>query len=72
MVQEHPKTRIRDAARAIGVSEGQLVAACAGPHVIYLQASFHVFLQRMPSLGKVMVLTRKVDWSSLGRKEEIQ
>lgn len=56
--QEHPKTRIRDAARALQVSEGQLVAACTGPKVIHLQQAFPAILQRMPAIGKVMVLTR--------------
>lgn len=56
--RQHPKTRIRDAARTLQVSEGQLVAACLGPHVIRLQQAFPALLQRMPALGKVMVLTR--------------
>jgi putative hemin transport protein len=56
--QQHPKTRIRDAARALQVSEGQLVAACTGQQVTHLQREFPALLQRMPALGKVMVLTR--------------
>lgn len=56
--QQHPKTRIRDAARSLQVSEGQLVAACAGPHVIHLRQDYPALLQRMPSIGRVMVLTR--------------
>lgn len=56
--QQHPKTRIRDAAHTLQVSEGQLVAACTGPQVIHLRHDFPALLQRMPMLGKVMVLTR--------------
>jgi putative hemin transport protein len=56
--REQPRTRIRDAARSLQVSEGQLVAACTGPQVIHLQNAFPALLQRMPGLGKVMVLTR--------------
>ncbi|TWI91054.1 hemin-degrading factor [Chitinophaga japonensis] len=56
--QQHPKTRIRDAAHTLQVSEGQLIAACTGPRVIHLRHDFPALLQRMPALGKVMVLTR--------------
>jgi len=56
--QQNPRTRIRDAARSLQVSEGQLVAACTGPQVIHLQNAFPALLQAMPALGRVMVLTR--------------
>jgi len=56
--QQHPKTRIRDAAHTLQVSEAQLVAACTGSQVIHLRHDFPALLQRMPALGKVMVLTR--------------
>jgi len=55
---QNPKTRIRDAARALQVSEGQLVAACTGATVQHLRNDFPALLQRMPGVGKVMVLTR--------------
>ncbi|HEU4555869.1 MAG TPA: ChuX/HutX family heme-like substrate-binding protein [Chitinophaga sp.] len=55
---QNPKTRIRDAARALQVSEGQLVAACTGATVAHLRNDFPALLQRMPGVGKVMVLTR--------------
>lgn len=56
--QQNPKTRIRDAARALQVSEGQLVAACTGSTVLHLRNDYPALLQRMPGIGKVMVLTR--------------
>ena len=56
--QQQPKTRIRDAARALEVSEGQLVAACTGLQVIHLQNAYPALIQRMPAIGKVMVLSR--------------
>lgn len=56
--QENPKTRIRDAARQLQVSEGELVAACTGTSVIHLRNDFRELLRQLPQLGKVMVLTR--------------
>ena len=56
--EQQPKTRIRDAARELNVSEGELVAACTGSTVLHLRNEFPAFIQRMPELGKVMVLTR--------------
>ncbi|KAA2240809.1 hemin-degrading factor [Chitinophaga agrisoli] len=56
--QQHPRTRIRDAARELQTSEGELVAACTGATVLHLRNDFPALLQRMPPLGKLMVLTR--------------
>ncbi|SEW26274.1 hemin-degrading factor [Chitinophaga arvensicola] len=56
--QEHPKVRIRDAAKALKVSEAQLVASCTGPQVKHLQNDYRSLLLKMPALGRVMVLTR--------------
>lgn len=56
--QQQPKTRIRDGARSLAVSEGQLLAACTGEQVIHLKRDFPALLQGMPALGRVMVLTR--------------
>ncbi len=56
--EQHPKTRIRDAARQLQVSEGELVAACTGGTVKHLKNEFPALIQAMPGLGKVMVLTR--------------
>lgn len=59
--EQHPKVRIRDAAKQLQVSEGELVAACTGPAVRHLKPEFQAFIERMPALGKVMVLTRNED-----------
>jgi putative hemin transport protein len=56
--EQNPKTRIRDAANQLKVSEGELVAACTGDAVKHLRNEFPALIQRMPELGKVMVLTR--------------
>lgn len=56
--EQHPKTRIRDAASQMQVSEGELVAACTGGTVKHLKNEFPALIQAMPALGKVMVLTR--------------
>lgn len=56
--EQHPKTRIRDAAGQLQVSEGELVAACTGSTVKHLKNEFPALMQAMPALGKVMVLTR--------------
>lgn len=56
--EQHPKVRIRDAAKQLQVSEGELVAACTGTAVQHLKPEFPAFMERMPGLGKVMVLTR--------------
>ncbi|MBW8688056.1 hemin-degrading factor [Chitinophaga rhizophila] len=55
---QQPKTRIRDAAAQLQVSEGELVAACTGNTVKHLTNDFPALIQAMPALGKVMVLTR--------------
>lgn len=54
----NPKTRIRDAARQLNTTEGQLVAAFTGSGVTALESDFRNILPRMPELGRVMVLTR--------------
>lgn len=56
--EQNPKTRIRDAASQLKVSEGELVAACTGNAVKHIRNEFPALIQRMPELGKVMVLTR--------------
>lgn len=56
--EQNPKTRIRDAARSLNTTEGQLVAAFTGSGVTALQKDFRNILPRVPALGRVMVLTR--------------
>lgn len=56
--EQHPKVRIRDAAKALQVSEAQLLASCTGTFVMHLQNDYRTLLHRMSALGRVMVLTR--------------
>jgi putative hemin transport protein len=56
--EQNPKIRIREAAKQMNVSEGELVAACTGTAVKNIKNEFPALVQRMPELGKVMVLTR--------------
>jgi putative hemin transport protein len=48
----------RDLAADHGVSEGQLIAAGCGAGVIRLDANWDEFLQDLPSLGTVKIITR--------------
>lgn len=50
--------RHRDAARAIGVSEAQTVAAFVGTRAIKLKPPFSAILERCGVLGEVMAITR--------------
>ncbi|WGS44652.1 hemin-degrading factor [Burkholderia sp. JSH-S8] len=50
--------RNRDAAQALGVSEGEALAAFVGEHVVRLDARFPAMFEEMPRLGRVMALTR--------------
>jgi putative hemin transport protein len=60
--QENPKGRIRDAARALGTSEAELLATRitgeADSPVVALVDDFKAILQQVPTLGRVMALTR--------------
>lgn len=56
--EQNPKVRIRDAAKALQVSEAQLLASCTGTTVKHLLQDYRTLLHRMPELGRVMVLTR--------------
>jgi len=55
---ENPKSRIRDAAKQLGVSEAQLVATGIGETAIRLDGDFRELLKEVPTLGYVMALTR--------------
>lgn len=56
---EHPKVRIRDAARSLGVSEAELVATGVGATAIRLHAkNWGEVVQALAELGPVMALTR--------------
>ena len=56
--EENPKSRIRDIATKMGVSEAELVNAQAEGKVSTLQAPIGELLLKIESLGKVMALTR--------------
>lgn len=58
---ENPKLRIRDAARQMGVSEGELVATGIGSTATRLEGDWKAFLADVAELGKVMALTRNDD-----------
>jgi putative hemin transport protein len=67
---EKPALRIRDAAAALGVSEAELVALTAAP----LANDWRALLSDMPSVGRVMCLTRNEHCvhERHGRFEDVQ
>ncbi|MBO0952000.1 hemin-degrading factor [Fibrella forsythiae] len=56
--QQNPKSRIRDAANQLGVSEAELLVTGVGETVVRLAGDFRDLLKQVPTLGKVMALTR--------------
>jgi len=56
--QANPDVRIRDAASALAVSEAELVATSVGGAATRLRTDWREIVEAMPSLGKVMCLTR--------------
>jgi putative hemin transport protein len=56
--ESNPKTRIRDAARALEVSEAELLATQCGETVTRLEGDWKELLKQLPKLGRVMCLTR--------------
>jgi putative hemin transport protein len=59
---EQPRIRIRDAAATLGASEAELLATTVdGRTVVRLAPRFREILNDVPSLGKVMALTRNDD-----------
>ena len=55
---EKPALRIRDAATTLGVSEAELVALGVGTTATPLKTDFRTLLNEMPTVGRVMCLTR--------------
>jgi putative hemin transport protein len=55
---ENPKSRIRDLANILGVSEAQLVALNTGTTVTRLEGDFKELLKAVHTMGYVMALTR--------------
>lgn len=56
--KENPGTRIREAAVALDVSEGELLATSVGDTAVRLRPEFKALLHDLHSLGRVMALTR--------------
>jgi putative hemin transport protein len=58
LLLQKPKTRIRDAAAQLGVSEAELLATKCGETVTRLEGDWTALLKEFPGLGRVMCLTR--------------
>ncbi len=58
LVKEEPKLRIRDAAARLGVSEAELLATGCGANVTRLAGDWSALIKDLPTLGRVMCLTR--------------
>src|SRR3982751_5753487 len=71
---EKPALRIRDAAATLGVSEAELVALGVGQTATPLTADWRGILNDMPSVGRVMCLTRNEHCvhERHGRFEDVQ
>ncbi len=71
---EQPTLRIRDAAMTLGVSEAELVALGIGTTATPLAANWRSILSEMPSVGRVMCLTRNEHCvhERHGRFEDVQ
>jgi len=71
---EQPTMRIRDAATTLGVSEAELVALGVGQTATPLVADWRAILNDMPSVGRVMCLTRNEHCvhERHGRFEDVQ
>jgi putative hemin transport protein len=71
---EQPAMRIRDAAATLGVSEAELVALGVGQTATPLTADWRGILNDMPSVGRVMCLTRNEHCvhERHGRFEDVQ
>ena len=71
---EQPMLRIRDAAYTLGVSEAELVALGVGTTATKLVGNWRTLLSEMPSVGRVMCLTRNEHCvhERHGRFEDVQ
>jgi putative hemin transport protein len=56
--RDRPALRIRDAAASLGVTEAELVALGVGTTATPLDSDMRALLSEMPSVGRVMCLTR--------------
>ncbi len=58
LVRRTPRLRSRDAAKELGVSEGELIACLVGDRATRLRTNGAAILKDVPQLGTVMALTR--------------
>ncbi|MCK6525317.1 hemin-degrading factor [Myxococcota bacterium] len=74
LLAQSPRTRPRDAARQLGVSEAALVASGVGQGTTRLRPEWTALFQALPSLGDVMALTRNeaAVHERRGRYERVQ
>ena len=72
--ENHPDTRIRDAAAALEVSEAELVATAVGDTAVRLRPQWRELVEALPALGNVMALTRNeyAVHEKIGRYREIR
>lgn len=56
--RQHPRIRIRDAARQMGTTEAEIIASFTGSGVVRLKDDFTGLWKRMPELGYIIALTR--------------
>ncbi|MEX1119849.1 MAG: ChuX/HutX family heme-like substrate-binding protein [Terrimicrobiaceae bacterium] len=61
LLQSKPKLRIRDAASELGVTEAELLATRCGGDVTRLEGDWTQLIKDLPTLGRVMCLTRNQD-----------
>jgi len=57
-IKQERKLRNREAAQALGISEGEAIANAVGREAIRLRGPFHEIIAAIPKLGRVMALTR--------------
>ncbi len=58
LLEQKPKMRIRDAATELGVSEAELLATGCGQAVTRLAGDWSQLIKDLPTVGRVMCLTR--------------
>ncbi|OAM53113.1 heme ABC transporter [Methylovorus sp. MM2] len=57
-IKQEKKLRNREAAQALGISEGEAIANAIGREAIRLRGPFNELIADVPKLGRVMALTR--------------
>ncbi len=57
-IKQVKKLRNREAAKELGISEGEAIANAIGRETIRLSGPFHELIAAVPRLGRVMALTR--------------